>query len=70
MSSINAMDPLHAFFETKMHGASVGAFFALYSVRNILGHLLVAPASDLFGRRYGMIAGSVCYRRCCHPGRG
>ncbi|KAK6713158.1 hypothetical protein SNK05_007612 [Fusarium graminearum] len=59
MSSINAMDPFHAFFNTEMQGASIGAVFALYSVGNILGCLVAAPASDFFGRRYGMIAGSV-----------
>ena len=59
MSSVNAMDPFHAFFGTEMQGASIGAVFALYSVGNILGCLVAAPASDFFGRRYGMIAGSV-----------
>lgn len=59
MSSVNAMDPFHAFFGTEMQGASIGAVFALYSVGNILGCLVAAPASDFFGRRYGMVIGSI-----------
>jgi MFS family permease len=59
MSSVNAMDPFHKFFGTEMEGASIGAVFALYSVGNILGCLVAAPASDAFGRRYGMVAGSI-----------
>ncbi|KAJ4185339.1 hypothetical protein NW767_012985 [Fusarium falciforme] len=59
MSSVNAMHPFHEFFGTEMQGASIGAVFALYSVGNILGCLVAAPASDFFGRRYGMVAGSI-----------
>lgn len=59
MSSINAMDPFHKFFGTEMQGSSIGAVFALYSVGNILGCLVAAPAADIFGRKFGMITGSI-----------
>ncbi|QGI78509.1 unnamed protein product [Fusarium fujikuroi] len=59
MSSVNAMDPFHKFFGTEMQGSSIGAVFALYSVGNILGCLVAAPAADTFGRKFGMMTGSV-----------
>ena len=32
MSSVNATDPFHKYFNVEMEGASIGAVFALYSV--------------------------------------
>lgn len=58
MSSVNAMDPFHDYFGTKMQGASIGAVFALYNVGQIVGCFVAAPASDGLGRRKGMAIGS------------
>lgn len=58
MSSINAMDPFHAFFGTDMQGASIGLVFALYNVGQIIGCFFAAPISDGLGRRFGMGIGS------------
>ncbi|KAG5743073.1 hypothetical protein H9Q70_014213 [Fusarium xylarioides] len=42
-----------------MQGSSIGAVFALYSVGNILGCLVAAPAADTFGRKFGMMTGLI-----------
>ncbi|CAK7236388.1 hypothetical protein SBRCBS47491_009619 [Sporothrix bragantina] len=57
MSSINAMDPFHAYFNVAMDGSAIGLLFAIYSVGQIIGCLFSTPAADLLGRRFGISAG-------------
>ena len=58
MSSMNAMKPYHTYFHIGMEGSSTGIVFAIYTVGNIVGALVAAPASDRLGRRFGMFIGS------------
>lgn len=57
MSSLNAMDPFHAYFGIAMDGSAIGLVTALYAVGQMIGCLFANPASDLLGRRFGMSAG-------------
>lgn len=57
MSSLNAMDPFHEYFNISMEGSSIGLVTALYSVGNIIGCFFASPASDIMGRRFGMSLG-------------
>lgn len=59
MSSLNAMEPFHEHFGTRMDGAGTGILFAIYAVGNLAGALTAAPASDILGRRFGMCVGSL-----------
>ncbi|KAL4897568.1 putative transporter [Aspergillus ambiguus] len=59
MSSINAMDAFHDHFGTSMQGSGTGLLFSIYAVGNLVGAFFAAPASDTFGRRFGMFIGSL-----------
>ncbi|KAF9892798.1 hypothetical protein FE257_000387 [Aspergillus nanangensis] len=58
MSSINAMDSFHDQFGTSMQGSGTGILFSIYAIGNLAGAVVAAPASDTFGRRFGMFLGS------------
>ena len=59
MSSINAMDTFHDHFGTRMQGSGTGLLFSIYAIGNLVGAVFAAPASDTFGRRFGMSIGSL-----------
>lgn len=59
MSGVNAMQQWHNYFDTGIGGSKVGAIFAMYMVGSIIGSFFAGPASDMFGRRVGMMIGSV-----------
>jgi MFS family permease len=59
MSSINAMPQFHGEFGTEMEGSGTGLLFSIYSVGNLVGAAVAAPASDTYGRRFGMFIGSL-----------
>jgi MFS family permease len=58
MSSINAMPTFHEQFGTRMQGSGTGILFSIYAIGNLVGAAVAAPASDTFGRRFGMFIGS------------
>ena len=58
MGSLNAMPPFHDFFNVGMQGPGIGLATAIYTVGNIIGSMLAGIASDIYGRRFGMFAGS------------
>ena len=58
LNALNAMDPFHSYFNVGMQGASIGLTTAIYTVGNVVGSLFAGIASDVFGRRFGMFAGS------------
>ncbi|KAH8426655.1 sugar porter family MFS transporter [Aspergillus melleus] len=58
-SSINAMDTFHDHFGTRMQGSGTGLLFSIYAIGNLVGAVFAAPASDTFGRRFGMSIGSL-----------
>jgi MFS family permease len=59
MSSINAMQPFHDHFGTSMEGSGAGILFSIYAIGQLAGALVGAPASDTYGRRFGMFFGSL-----------
>jgi MFS family permease len=59
MGSINAMPTFHDFFNVPMQGTSTGLLFSIYAIGNLGGAAVAAPASDTFGRRFGMSLGSL-----------
>jgi MFS family permease len=58
-SSINAMEQYQSYFQLGELGKSTGLVMMLYPAGNMVGALLMAPISDLFGRRKAMGAGAV-----------
>lgn len=58
MGSLNAMETFHDFFNVPMQGTSTGLLFSIYAIGNLGGAVVAAPASDTFGRRFGMSLGS------------
>lgn len=59
MSSVNAMDSFHKHFGTEMQGSQTGILFSIYAIGTLAGAAVSAPASDTFGRRFGMSVGSM-----------
>jgi MFS family permease len=53
------MEQYQDYFQLGELGASTGLVMMLYPAGNMVGALLMAPVSDLFGRRKAMAAGSV-----------
>ncbi|PHH91576.1 hypothetical protein CDD83_11112 [Cordyceps sp. RAO-2017] len=58
-SSINAMSQYQEYFHQKELGSSTGIIFMMFTVGNMVGSLFTGPICDKFGRRVGMISGSV-----------
>ncbi|KAG5938540.1 hypothetical protein E4U53_007988 [Claviceps sorghi] len=58
-SSINAMDQYKAYFHHTELGSSTGIIFMIYTIGNVTGSLFTGPICDHFGRRVGMMTGSV-----------
>lgn len=40
-----------------MSGSGTGLHFSIYAIGQLIGALFAAPASDTFGRRFGMFVG-------------
>ncbi|KAK9443237.1 Lactose permease [Metarhizium brunneum] len=58
-SSINAMDQYKAYFHHTELGSATGIIFMIYTIGNMVGSLFTGPICDHFGRRAGMMTGSV-----------
>ncbi|KAG5982680.1 hypothetical protein E4U55_001525, partial [Claviceps digitariae] len=58
-SSINAMDQYKAYFKHTELGSATGIIFMIYTIGNMIGSLFTGPICDHFGRRIGMMTGSV-----------
>ncbi|POR31422.1 Hexose transport-protein [Tolypocladium paradoxum] len=58
-SSINAMIQYKAYFHHRELGSSTGIIFMIYTIGNMVGSLFTGPVCDRFGRRVGMMTGSV-----------
>jgi MFS family permease len=58
MSSINAMQPYHDYFNVGMQGGGTGIVFAIYSAGSLCSAPFAATAADRYGRRFGMFVGS------------
>jgi MFS family permease len=59
MSSINAMQPYHDYFNVGMQGGGTGIVFAIYSAGRFCSAPFAATAVDRYGRRFGMFVGSL-----------
>ncbi|KAJ9144181.1 Hexose transport-related protein [Pleurostoma richardsiae] len=58
-SSINAMEQYQKYFHHEELGSSTGIIFMIYTIGNMIGSLFTGPICDFFGRRAGMMTGSV-----------
>ncbi|KAM4057352.1 major facilitator superfamily protein [Hirsutella rhossiliensis] len=58
-SSINAMSQYQDYFHQKELGSNTGIIFMMFTVGNMIGSLFTGPICDHFGRRIGMMSGSV-----------
>ena len=52
------MPYFHEHFNVDMDGSGTGLVFSIYAIGGLIGALFGAPASDTFGRRFGMFIGS------------
>ncbi|KAF4976233.1 hypothetical protein FZEAL_7071 [Fusarium zealandicum] len=59
MSSINAMQQWHDYFGVGKTGSTIGLVMAIYTAGQITGSFFAGFIVDTFGRRAGMISGSV-----------
>ncbi|TGZ78769.1 general substrate transporter [Ascodesmis nigricans] len=59
MSSINAMEQYQDRFGMEPTGGRTGFVFAIYTIGNIVGSFLAGPATDRWGRRWGMFIGAL-----------
>ncbi|KAH8896870.1 putative hexose transport-related protein [Thozetella sp. PMI_491] len=57
--SINAMSQYQTYFHHTELGSSTGIIFMVYTIGNMIGSLFTGPICDYFGRRAGMLTGSV-----------
>lgn len=53
------MDAYKAYFHHTELGSATGIIFMIYTIGNMVGSLFTGPICDRFGRRAGMICGSV-----------
>ncbi|GJN67728.1 hexose transport-related protein [Purpureocillium lilacinum] len=58
-SSINAMTQYQHYFKHTELGSSTGIIFMIYTIGNMIGSLFTGPICDKFGRRAGMLTGSI-----------
>ncbi|KAF6815924.1 MFS lactose [Colletotrichum plurivorum] len=58
MSSINAMDQFHEFYNVGRTGPTIGLVMAIYTAGQVCGSLFSAGLLDGFGRKAGMAVGS------------
>ncbi|XWW99209.1 hypothetical protein V2A60_007218 [Cordyceps javanica] len=58
-SSINAMPQYQKYFHHSELGSATGIIFMIYTIGNMIGSLFTGPICDRFGRRVGMMTGSV-----------
>ncbi|RSH91687.1 hypothetical protein EHS25_009056 [Saitozyma podzolica] len=58
-SSINAMTQYQKYFHHSELGSSTGIIMMIYTIGNMIGSLFTGPICDNFGRRAGMMTGSV-----------
>ncbi|CAE6416392.1 unnamed protein product [Rhizoctonia solani] len=56
---INAMDHFHTFIGAGKVGSEIGIIITMYPIGQIIGCLFAAPVMDKFGRRGGMLCGSL-----------
>ncbi|QRW06106.1 Sugar (and other) transporter [Ceratobasidium sp. AG-Ba] len=56
---INAMDFFHTFIGTGKVGSGIGIVITMYPIGQIIGCLFAAPVMDRYGRKGGMLCGSL-----------
>ncbi|KDN46946.1 hypothetical protein RSAG8_04023, partial [Rhizoctonia solani AG-8 WAC10335] len=56
---INAMDHFHTFIGAGKVGSDIGLVITMYPIGQIVGCLFAAPVMDRFGRKGGMLCGSL-----------
>ncbi|KAF8752571.1 General substrate transporter [Rhizoctonia solani] len=56
---INAMDHFHTFIGAGKVGSEIGIVITMYPIGQIIGCLFAAPVMDRFGRKGGMLCGSL-----------
>jgi MFS family permease len=59
MSSVNAMDQFHEYFNVGKVGSQIGLVMAIYTAGQIVGSFFTGFALDSVGRRGGMVCGSL-----------
>ncbi|KAH8883737.1 lactose permease [Thozetella sp. PMI_491] len=59
MSSVNAMNQFHDYFGVGKVGPQIGLIMAIYTAGQIVGSFFTGFALDTFGRRGGMVSGSL-----------
>ncbi|EQL02224.1 hexose transport- protein [Ophiocordyceps sinensis CO18] len=57
--SINAMSQYQEYFHQRELGSNTGIIFMMFTVGNMVGSLFTGPICDQFGRRIGIMCGSV-----------
>lgn len=58
-SALNSNTQWHTYFNIPLEGATLGIVTAMITIGYIAGAFLAGPASDRWGRRWGMLIGSV-----------
>lgn len=58
MSSLNAMDTWHDYFNVGTVGSEIGLVTAIYSAGSTIGCAFASPGGDIYGRRFGISLGS------------
>ncbi|MCJ1402758.1 hypothetical protein MMC11_005979 [Xylographa trunciseda] len=61
MGSINSYEQYRAYFGFPLSGGtpSTGIVYAIYTIGNLVGSFAAGPATDTFGRRWGMFSGAL-----------
>lgn len=59
MGGINAMPPYLHHFGLSNTSPATGLVFAMYSAGGLISVPFAGPISDILGRRYGMLIGSI-----------
>lgn len=58
-SALNSNNQWHTYFDIPLEGSTLGVVTAMITIGYIAGAFLAGPASDRWGRRRGMLIGSV-----------
>ena len=58
-SALNSNTQWHTYFDVPLQGATLGIVTAMITIGYIAGAFFAGPASDRWGRRWGMFIGSV-----------
>ncbi|KAF6808861.1 MFS monosaccharide transporter [Colletotrichum musicola] len=59
MGGLNGLTSYQRTFDMKTSGSSTGIVFMMYNVGSVAAIFFTGPTNDLFGRRWGMMAGAL-----------